>query len=95
MLTTLLATVQVKFVNNKIIILSITSYFCYFLGKYLFVNMADSRPKGAGFASSAAINSIIFNPPPRVHGNSSSRFYNSCTVSKVKIFLLNINKVLF
>lgn len=33
------------------------------------------------FASIATLRSVTFNPPPRVHGNSSSRYYNSCTVS--------------
>jgi anaplastic lymphoma kinase len=48
-------------------------------GKYLYVNMLR---EDASFASSATLKSVIFNPPPRVHGNSSSRFYNSCAVSK-------------
>lgn len=45
----------------------------------MYVNMA--MEKDATFASTATLKSIIFNPPPRVHGNSSSRYYNSCTVS--------------
>jgi anaplastic lymphoma kinase len=46
-------------------------------GKYLYVNMLR---EDASFASSATLKSVIFNPPPRVHGNSSSRFYNSCAI---------------
>lgn len=46
-------------------------------GQYLYVNMLK---EDASFASSASLKSVIFNPPPRVHGNSSSRFYNSCAV---------------
>ncbi|KRT83614.1 protein kinase, partial [Oryctes borbonicus] len=26
------------------------------------------------------LRSVTFNPPPRVHGNSSSKYYNSCTI---------------
>ncbi|CAH1983529.1 unnamed protein product [Acanthoscelides obtectus] len=46
-------------------------------GKYLFVNMLKEN---ANFASMATLRSVYFNPPPRVHGNSSSRFYNSCAI---------------
>ncbi|KAJ3662397.1 hypothetical protein Zmor_006748 [Zophobas morio] len=46
-------------------------------GKYLYVNMLK---EDASFASSATLKSVIFNPPPRVHGNSSSRYYNSCAI---------------
>nr|CAH7767886.1 unnamed protein product [Callosobruchus chinensis] len=46
-------------------------------GKYLFVNMLKEN---ANFASAATLRSVYFNPPPRVHGNSSSRFYNSCAI---------------
>ncbi|KAF5298515.1 hypothetical protein FQR65_LT00057 [Abscondita terminalis] len=47
-------------------------------GKYMYVNMAMG--KEIVFASAATLRSIVFNPPPRVHGNSSSRYYNSCTI---------------
>ncbi|KAL3284751.1 hypothetical protein HHI36_018894 [Cryptolaemus montrouzieri] len=46
-------------------------------GKYLFVNMLKDN---VGFASIARLKSIIFNPPPTVHGNTSSKFYNSCAI---------------
>ncbi|CAG9855575.1 unnamed protein product [Phyllotreta striolata] len=46
-------------------------------GKYLFVNMLANNAK---FATSATLRSVDFNPPPRVHGNSSSRYYNSCAI---------------
>ncbi|XP_057655482.1 tyrosine-protein kinase receptor isoform X1 [Diorhabda carinulata] len=46
-------------------------------GKYLFINMFADKDQ---FATSATIRSVDFNPPPRVHGNSSSRFYNSCAI---------------
>lgn len=49
-------------------------------GKYLFVNMLTDNAK---FATSATLRSVDFNPPPRVHGNSSSRYYNSCAVSYI------------
>ncbi|RZC40680.1 MAM domain containing protein, partial [Asbolus verrucosus] len=45
--------------------------------KYLYVNMLKDE---ASFASSAALKSVIFNSPPRVHGNLSSRYYNSCAI---------------
>lgn len=47
-------------------------------GKYLYVNMATIN---TGFGSTAGLKSVIFNPPPRVHGNISSPYYNSCMVS--------------
>ncbi|XP_045462043.1 ALK tyrosine kinase receptor isoform X2 [Harmonia axyridis] len=46
-------------------------------GKYVFVNMLKEN---VGFASSAKLRSIIFNPPPMVHGNISSQYYNSCSI---------------
>uniref|UniRef100_A0A6P7FI40 Tyrosine-protein kinase receptor n=1 Tax=Diabrotica virgifera virgifera TaxID=50390 RepID=A0A6P7FI40_DIAVI len=46
-------------------------------GKYLYVNMLADKTQ---FATSATIRSVDFNPPPRVHGNSSSRYYNSCAI---------------
>ncbi|XP_031358672.1 ALK tyrosine kinase receptor [Photinus pyralis] len=48
-------------------------------GKYMYVNMA-AMGKEVVFASIATLRSIVFNPPPTVHGNSSSRYYNSCTI---------------
>lgn len=50
-------------------------------GKYLYVNMLKEE---ASFASTATLKSVIFNPPPRVHGNVSSKYYNSCAVSYTK-----------
>lgn len=47
-------------------------------GKYLYVNMLKEN---AEFATSATVRTVDFNPPPRVHGNISSRYYNSCAVS--------------
>lgn len=46
-------------------------------GNYLFVHMNTEK---ATFASTAVLQSIIFNPPPRVHGNISSSYYNTCSV---------------
>ncbi|XP_018579561.1 ALK tyrosine kinase receptor isoform X2 [Anoplophora glabripennis] len=46
-------------------------------GNYLYVSMLK---KNADFASTAVLRSVDFNPPPRVHGNTSSRFYNSCAI---------------
>lgn len=54
-------------------------------GHYLFVNMnqhasTDDRKTLSGFASNAIINSVIFNPPPYAHLNTSSIYQNSCVV---------------
>nr|ALV82496.1 Alk [Leptinotarsa decemlineata] len=46
-------------------------------GNYLYVNMLKENAK---FATAAILRSVDFNPPPKVHGNSSSRFFNSCAV---------------
>ncbi|CAG9816232.1 unnamed protein product [Phaedon cochleariae] len=46
-------------------------------GNYLYVNMLKENAK---FATAATLRSVDFNPPPRVHGNFSSRFYNSCAI---------------
>ncbi|XP_060520697.1 tyrosine-protein kinase receptor [Cylas formicarius] len=46
-------------------------------GSYLYVSMLKD---GSQFASGALLQSVTFNPPPRVHGNSSSRYYNSCAI---------------
>lgn len=55
-------------------------------GYYMFVNMNQhaqdiEKKKISGFASNAVINSVLFNPPPSVHTNSSSPYKNSCMVS--------------
>lgn len=47
-------------------------------GNYLYVNMLKEN---AQFATTATVRTVDFNPPPRVHGNTSSRYFNSCTVS--------------
>lgn len=58
-------------------------------GHYMFVNMNQTENKKlTGFASNAVMNSVIFNPPPPVHGNSSSPFKSSCKV--MIIFKLQI-----
>ncbi|KAL1518252.1 hypothetical protein ABEB36_001900 [Hypothenemus hampei] len=46
-------------------------------GHYLFVNMLTEQ---ANFASTAVLKSVVFNPPPRVHGNISSSYYNTCAI---------------
>nr|XP_023027843.1 ALK tyrosine kinase receptor isoform X2 [Leptinotarsa decemlineata] len=46
-------------------------------GNYLYVNMLKENAK---FATAAILRSVDFNPPPKVHGNSSSRFFNSCAI---------------
>lgn len=46
-------------------------------GTYLHVQAVNNRD---GFSSTGTLNSQIFNPPPRVHGNLSSLYYNSCMV---------------
>lgn len=52
-------------------------------GNYMFVNMNQlstdpEKKKISGFASNAVINSVIFNPPPPVHSNSSSPYRALC-----------------
>lgn len=53
-------------------------------GHYLFVNMNQhaegDKGKLSGFASNAVINSIVFNPPPYAHLNTSSIYQHSCLV---------------
>lgn len=53
------------------------------LGYYFFVNMNVTGPnkERADFASTAVMQTVIFNPPPKVHGNITSKYYNCCTVS--------------
>lgn len=52
-------------------------------GYYMFVNMnqhsEDPEKKGlVGFASNAVMNSVVFNPPPPCHSNTSSPYKNTC-----------------
>ncbi|XP_031622043.1 ALK tyrosine kinase receptor isoform X2 [Contarinia nasturtii] len=48
-------------------------------GHYLFVNMNQhAGRKISGFASNAVINSIVFNPPPYAHLNTSSIYQQTC-----------------
>lgn len=52
-------------------------------GYYMFVNMnqhsEDPEKKGlVGFASNAVMNSVVFNPPPPCHSNTSSLYKNTC-----------------
>lgn len=57
-------------------------------GKYLYVHMLT---EGAALASAATLKSVVFNPPPKIHGNKTSRYYNSCAVSKelkIKLFFI-------
>lgn len=53
------------------------------VGYYFFVNMNVTGPnkERADFASTAVMKTVIFNPPPKVHGDISSRYYNCCMVS--------------
>lgn len=46
-------------------------------GFYMFVNM-NQHAAEAGFASNAVMNSVVFNPPPPCHSNSSSPYKNTC-----------------
>lgn len=39
--------------------------------------------KLVGFASNAVMNSVVFNPPPQVHYNTSSPYGNSCMVRHI------------
>ncbi|KAJ8707954.1 hypothetical protein PYW08_010320 [Mythimna loreyi] len=52
------------------------------VGYYFFVNMNVTGPnqKKADFASTAVMRTVIFNPPPKVHGNITSRYYNCCMI---------------
>ncbi|XP_045532211.1 ALK tyrosine kinase receptor isoform X1 [Pieris brassicae] len=52
------------------------------LGYYFFVNMNVTGPnkERADFASTAVMRTVIFNPPPKVHGNITSKYYNCCTI---------------
>lgn len=65
-------------------------------GNYIYVNMLKEDAK---FSSRATLNSVIFNPPPRVHGNLTSKYYNSCAVStfpkKIQFKILKNNILWF
>ncbi|XP_045540777.1 ALK tyrosine kinase receptor [Papilio machaon] len=52
------------------------------VGYYFFVNMNVTGPnkERADFASTAVMRTVIFNPPPKVHGNISSSYYNCCMI---------------
>ncbi|CAH2062010.1 unnamed protein product, partial [Iphiclides podalirius] len=52
-------------------------------GYYFFVNMNVTGPnkERADFASTAVMRTVLFNPPPRVHGDAASKYYNCCMVS--------------
>ncbi|XP_069363176.1 tyrosine-protein kinase receptor [Maniola hyperantus] len=52
------------------------------LGYYFFVNMNVTGPnkERADFASTAVMKTVIFNPPPKVHGDINSRYYNCCMI---------------
>ncbi|CAH2236090.1 jg4787 [Pararge aegeria aegeria] len=52
------------------------------LGFYFFVNMNVTGPnkERADFASTAVMKTVIFNPPPKVHGDINSRYYNCCMI---------------
>lgn len=65
-------------------------------GHYLFVNMnqhssSEDKRKLSGFASNAVINSVVFNPPPFAHLNTSSIYQHSCLVCKFSLLLLCIS----
>ncbi|XP_028171271.1 MAM and LDL-receptor class A domain-containing protein 1-like [Ostrinia furnacalis] len=52
------------------------------VGYYFFVNMNVTGPnkEKADFASTATIRTVVFNPPPMVHGNLTSKYYNCCMI---------------
>ncbi|XP_041986159.1 ALK tyrosine kinase receptor isoform X2 [Aricia agestis] len=52
------------------------------MGYYFFVNMNVTGPnqERADFASTAVMKTTIFNPPPKVHGDINSKYYNCCMV---------------
>ena len=53
------------------------------VGYYFFVNMNVTGPnkERADFASTAVMKTVVFNPPPKVHGDINSTYYNCCMVS--------------
>lgn len=65
------------------------------LGYYFFVNMNVTGPnkEKADFASAAIMQSVLFNPPPSVHGNISSPYYNCCMVSVLHLFEILIDNL--
>ncbi|XP_052742746.1 tyrosine-protein kinase receptor [Bicyclus anynana] len=52
------------------------------VGFYFFVNMNVTGPnkERADFASTAVMKTVVFNPPPKVHGDINSRYYNCCMI---------------
>ncbi|KAI5633426.1 MAM domain, meprin/A5/mu domain-containing protein [Phthorimaea operculella] len=52
------------------------------VGYYFFVNMNVTGPnkEKADFASTAVMKTVVFNPPPKVHGNIMSKYYNCCMI---------------
>ncbi|XP_075987963.1 anaplastic lymphoma kinase [Anticarsia gemmatalis] len=52
------------------------------VGYYMFVNMNVTGPnqERPDFASTAVMRTVVFNPPPQVHGNITSRYYNCCII---------------
>lgn len=52
------------------------------VGYYFFVNMNVTGPnhEKPDFASTAVMRTVTFNPPPKVHGNITSRYYNCCII---------------
>ncbi|XP_026501765.1 tyrosine-protein kinase receptor [Vanessa tameamea] len=52
------------------------------VGYYFFVNMNVTGPnkERADFASTAVMKTVIFNPPPKLHGDINSRYYNCCMI---------------
>ncbi|GBP62708.1 ALK tyrosine kinase receptor [Eumeta japonica] len=52
------------------------------VGYYYYVNMNVTGPnqEKADFASIATMKTVVFNPPPKVHGNITSKYYNCCMI---------------
>ncbi|CAH2098912.1 unnamed protein product [Euphydryas editha] len=52
------------------------------VGYYFFVNMNVTGPnkERADFASTAVMKTVIFNPPPKLHGDINSKYYNCCMI---------------
>lgn len=48
------------------------------IGRFMHVNAKQT--KNSEFAAIATLKSVTFNPPPSVHGNLSSPYYNSCQI---------------
>lgn len=47
------------------------------------MNVTGPNKEKADFASTAVMKTEVFNPPPKVHGNMSSIYYNCCMVSVI------------